>query len=223
MSPLSLAQTEQLLQPVHPDRVLFKRGLAYLEAYEVKAHLNRVFGFAGWSEEVLRTTSQERASKGTIHVLCEAHVRLTIHAGPAAYSDVGVAGEHGPSEDWAGIHHRAVTAAAASAFKRAASNLGDQFGLSLYGDGSLDPIVRHTLETAGGGDVQDGSRPVAEGMAHLRQTAANELRDLSRQTGIDPAKIAQRFHAVNDVAIDAAHPSQILAFTTRVRDATRPS
>ena len=39
----------------------------------------------------------------------------------------------------------AVKTAESDAFKRAAINLGDQFGLSLYNNGSLKPVVGRTL------------------------------------------------------------------------------
>lgn len=217
MTPLSTRQNDQLLTPIHPDRVLFKRGLAYLEAYEVKAHLNRIFGFAGWSQEVIRYQLHDRTQKGRVQVWCDALVRLTV-AG-ATYTDAAVGSESGPADELGSIQHLALTAAIASAFKRAAVNLGDQFGLSLYGDGSLEPIVRHTVDTDDG-DVQRGSRPASEEVTHARQDATRALRDLAAQTGVEPAKIAARFEAIHDVPIGQAHPAQILDFTERLRHAT---
>ena len=40
----------------------------------------------------------------------------------------------------------AIKTAESDALKRAASNLGDQFGLSLYNNGSSAPVVITTLE-----------------------------------------------------------------------------
>ena len=97
MTQLSPRQAEQLLLGINPDRVAFKNGLAYLEAYEVRAHLNRVFGFAGWSQEVLRYNTRERLAKGTLTIAADAQVRLTVPG--AAYTDVGAADASGIIEN----------------------------------------------------------------------------------------------------------------------------
>jgi hypothetical protein len=46
-------------------------------------------------------------------------------------------------------HDMAVKTGESDAFKRAAINLGDNFGLSLYNNGSPAPVVRATLATGG--------------------------------------------------------------------------
>jgi len=57
---LNNQQYEQLLKPLNPKRVAKReqagRSLSYLEAWDVKAHLIRVFGFGGWSWEVTEAT-----------------------------------------------------------------------------------------------------------------------------------------------------------------------
>ena len=57
-------QYEQLLKPLNDTRVA-KRGqagrqLSYLEAWDVKAHLIRIFGFGGWSADVLESSLASR-------------------------------------------------------------------------------------------------------------------------------------------------------------------
>lgn len=220
MAELSPAQTSQLLRPVASNRVSFRRGLAHMEAYEIRAHLNRIFGFTGWSMEALHhRLVREEIGKTTATAIYEAQVRLTIHGEPAAvYLEVGVAGDTGARGDMATVYHRALTSAVASALKRAASNLGDQFGLSLYGDGSTDPIVRHLV--AEGQDVQAGARVTVEDMASRRLEARNTLRDQAKRAGLDLAEVAKQFLAVNDVDITQAHPNQVLEFAERIRLAT---
>jgi len=45
-------QTEQLLKGINPSRVgKDGKGFAHLEAWDVRAHLIRIFGFANWSAE----------------------------------------------------------------------------------------------------------------------------------------------------------------------------
>lgn len=46
-------------------------------------------------------------------------------------------------------HDMAVKTAESDAFKRAAINLGDNFGLSLYNNGSVAPVVRATIAEGG--------------------------------------------------------------------------
>ena len=53
---MNKAQYEQLLKPLNERRVAKRdqagRQLSYLEAWDVKAHLIRIFGFGGWSWDV---------------------------------------------------------------------------------------------------------------------------------------------------------------------------
>ena len=50
---LSPAQIEQLLRGINPKRVNQANGYSHIEAYEVRAHLTRIFGFGGWRKEIL--------------------------------------------------------------------------------------------------------------------------------------------------------------------------
>ena len=219
--PLSTAQTDQLLRAISPQRVLFKHGLAYLEAYEVKAHLNRCFGFGGWSSEVVHYAFREHAVRQQLTVIADAEVRLTVPAAAALYSDAAAASDTGSSDDAGGIYHRALTSAIAGAFKRAAANLGDQFGLSLYGDGSLDPIVAHVVGTDGApSDIQEGCVTVSEEMADLRLRAKRMLADAARAANLPLDAVAKRFQAVHDVEIGRAHPAQIISTAQQIIDAT---
>jgi len=47
-------QIAQLLKAINPLRVgKNAKGHSHVEAYEIRAHLNRLFGFARWSADVL--------------------------------------------------------------------------------------------------------------------------------------------------------------------------
>ena len=46
------SQFDILIKPIKPHRVKVREGLSYLEAWDVRAHLIRVFGFGGWSADV---------------------------------------------------------------------------------------------------------------------------------------------------------------------------
>lgn len=53
LTPLTEAQVGQLLVAINKVRVVTRDGQNYIEAYDARAHLNRIFGFGGWSGDVL--------------------------------------------------------------------------------------------------------------------------------------------------------------------------
>ena len=80
-------QVEQLLKGINPSRVgKDGKGFAHLEAWDVRAHLIRIFGFAKWSQELIELepifeTSIEKDGKTRWTVAYRATVRLTIYTG----------------------------------------------------------------------------------------------------------------------------------------------
>jgi recombination DNA repair RAD52 pathway protein len=152
---LTNAQTEQLLKGINPNRVASRRGgggksLAYVEAFDIKAHMIRIFGFAEWSWDVL-ACDLVFADKGERNWEVGYRVigRLTIHATGATYTEAAVGIASLPSVGEA--HDMACKTGESDAFKRAAINLGDQFGLSLYKNGQTAPVV---IATVGASDGQ---------------------------------------------------------------------
>ena len=149
---LNDAQYEQLLKPLNPARVAKRsqagRSLSYLEAWDVKAHLNRIFGFCNWNAEVLTAdlAFEEQNEKGQWNVGYKVVLRLTIGQGwdGAIYTEAAVGSATLPQRGEA--HDMAVKTAESDALKRAAINLGTQFGLSLYDNGSLKDVVGKTLD-----------------------------------------------------------------------------
>lgn len=147
-------QIEQLLKGINPSRVgKDGKGFAHLEAWDVRAHLIRIFGFAKWSQELIELeqifeTSIEKDGKTRWTVAYRATVRLTIFTGEiedAVYTEAAVGdSQNNPSR--ADAHDMAIKTAESQAFKRCAINLGDQFGLSLYRNGSTASVVRAVLD-----------------------------------------------------------------------------
>ena len=141
------AQKEQLLKPINGSRIAQRPGgggkqLSYLEAWDVKAHMIRIFGFGGWSWNVTNAElvfESEDSSKWNVGY----KVIGTLTIGDAVYTEAAVGSSTLPQRGEA--HDMAVKTAESDAFKRAALNLGDQFGLSLYNNGSLKPVVGRTL------------------------------------------------------------------------------
>lgn len=147
---LNNQQYDQLLKPLNESRVA-KRGqagrqLSYLEAWDVKAHLIRIFGFLNWSADVLDATLafEEKNEKGQWNVGYKVTLRLSFPDNYVSYTETAVGSATLPSRGEA--HDMAVKTAESDALKRAAINLGTQFGLSLYSNGSLRDVVGRTLD-----------------------------------------------------------------------------
>jgi DNA recombination protein Rad52 len=144
---ITARQQEILLKGINGDRIAQRKGgggrsLSYLEAWDVKAHMNRIFGFLNWSADVSTAElAYEDNSDGRWNVAYK--VILTLRVNGASYTEAAVGSATLPSRGEA--HDMAIKTAESDAFKRAAINLGDQFGLSLYNNGSTAPVVKQTL------------------------------------------------------------------------------
>jgi recombination DNA repair RAD52 pathway protein len=150
---LNLAQQEQLLKGINPTRVkTLHDGTKHLEAWDVRAHLIRVFGHGNFSVDLLdydcayETDTTTRDGKPAVRVGYRARVRLTIHATGATYTEAAFGQSVMPDYKRGDAHDMALKTAESQALKRAAINLGDQFGLSLYRDGDTREVVIRTLD-----------------------------------------------------------------------------
>lgn len=161
---LSDLQIGWLLQPVHPDRVgKDGKGFAHMEAWDIKRHLIRIFGFGGHDIDLLDVTQISERSQmlrkknrngeeyGDPYeawtVVYRVSVMLTVKVDGIELGHwTGVAtGDATNQPSLADAHDLALKTADSQALKRAATNLGDQFGLSLYNKGRLDPVVQSSL------------------------------------------------------------------------------
>lgn len=149
-------QTQQLLHPIKRTRVLADgKGHSHVSQQDITAHLIRVFGFGAFDTDVVKVEcvyEQERSNdKGVLtnrwDVCYRALLRLTIRDEHGVevchYEDGSTATAQNQSRGDA--HDLAYKSALSLAKKRAAINLGDQFGLSLYNKGQLEALVRGTL------------------------------------------------------------------------------
>lgn len=156
---LNQHQYEQLLKPLNPSRVAKRsqagRSLSYLEAWDVKAHLNRIFGFLNWSADVVSAelAFEDHNEKGQWQVGYK--VVLCLRVNGASYTEAAVGSASLPQRGEA--HDMAVKTAESDALKRAAINLGTQFGLSLYDNGSMKDVVGRTLDREAPDTVSDSS------------------------------------------------------------------
>jgi DNA recombination protein Rad52 len=148
MMGLSNEQYEVLLKDLSANRVAKRKQagmeLSYLEAWDVRAHLIRIFGFGGWSSVVESAElAFEDNANGKWSVGYKVILRLTIHDLGCYYTEAAVGTSTQGSRGEA--HDMAIKTAESDALKRAAVNLGTQFGLSLYDNGSRKDVVGHSL------------------------------------------------------------------------------
>jgi hypothetical protein len=150
--PLTALQLERLHADLHHLRVASRdqggRSLSYLEAYDVRATLIRIFGYGGFSAETIETRlvhesqyenpNQAGRMLWRIGVLCT--FRLTVHQTGAVYTESAAASQSGP--DYGEVLDFAIKTAESDSLKRCATNLGTTFGLSLYDGGKLADVVR---------------------------------------------------------------------------------
>jgi hypothetical protein len=149
--PLTALQLERLHADLHHLRVAKRdqggRELSYLEAYDVRATLIRIFGYGGFSAETTETRLVHESTYSPpnsdrtlwrIGVMCT--FRLTIHQTGAVYTESAAASQSGP--DYGEVLDFAIKTAESDALKRCATNLGTTFGLSLYDGGKLADVVR---------------------------------------------------------------------------------
>jgi recombination DNA repair RAD52 pathway protein len=159
----SLLRPEQiraLMGRINPARVAERRvdgrNLSYVEVWDIKAALIRMFGFGGFSAEVIdskivqirevETFPQHVKADGkpkTPEVTAQSTVRLTIFGiGPrgedAVYTETAI----GSNSGWTigDTADNAIKSASSDALKRCAIYLGTQFGLSLYAKTHADVV-----------------------------------------------------------------------------------
>lgn len=183
-TPLSAAQLHQLFADLNPSRIENRTQggakLSYLAAWDIRASLTRVFGFAGWSAQLqtyeIHRIDEVAKSNGTgknFRVLASAHVELRIHQTGAVYGEAGAASQTGA--DIGEATDFALKTAESDALKRCAINLGTTFGLSLYDSGSTQDVVRRTL-------APDQVRTLREYAEEQRKAAEAAL----AETGANP-------------------------------------
>ncbi|WP_329291931.1 Rad52/Rad22 family DNA repair protein [Streptomyces pseudovenezuelae] len=169
-------QAAFLLSPISDKRVRNLNGLSHLEAWDVRRQLIRVFGFEGFTIETqsLDCVAQIEIKNGDRSrwtVVYRAQVRLTVRSTDGrtltVFEDAS-AGDAINQPKLGDAHDFAMKTALSQALKRCAVNLGDQFGLSLYNEGSQAPVVLRSLAYMGepvkeSEDAPVGGEPTPQG------------------------------------------------------------
>lgn len=169
-SSLTDTQLQALLAAINPNRVSSRnvggRDLSYVESWDIRAALIRVFGFGGFCIETVEAkvldirddgrqgiyppTHRTKANQHkTPYAMAQATVRLTVFGiGPEGQDAVYSASAVGSNDGYTigDIVGNALKTAESDALKRCAINLGTQFGLSLYQNGSKTDVVRNVLQ-----------------------------------------------------------------------------
>jgi hypothetical protein len=162
IAPLADMQLKTLMTDLADNRVKALRGMSYVEAFDVKATLTRVFGFGGFSTQILseelihreQVPQRNDASKHNFRVAYRITMRLIIPQLGAFWDEAAVGSSSQPDPGEA--LDMAVKSAASDALKRCATLLGTQFGLSLYNDGSQQDVIKNIV--APGQEWRNGSR-----------------------------------------------------------------
>lgn len=150
---LSNEQVKELMKPIDPSRVgKDGKGFAHLEAWDVRRTMNRIFGFGAWSArvdsmELIFETESEGPKGPRWTVAYRARCVVTVGQefdGAVTYAEYA-AGDATNYPSRADAHDQAMKTAESQAFKRCVVNFGDQFGLSLYKNGSMAATVSEVV------------------------------------------------------------------------------
>jgi hypothetical protein len=221
--PLTIRQRNGLIGNLRKDRVKHKQDnakLSYLESWDVIATLIKVFGYGGFSSEMLDSTVLKvetdvpKPGGGTTNfratVMCT--VKLTIHQTGAVYTEAAAASQSG--SQIGEVVDFALKTAESDALKRAARFLGTQFGLSLYNDGDLTDVVGVVMAPGAEcppmpeelkawnewADGQDAIRAEMEAeQGNAGQASSNPRLDGGPAEGVTPEQ-----HAANKALVDKA-------------------
>lgn len=196
VSILTEQQVRALVAPLNGNRVRTLSNNSYLQAWDVKAALIKVFGFGGFSADVTESSivsirehaagpqyaghTKKDGSAATPEVIAKATVRLTVYGiGPRGEDVTYTESAIGANSGWSigDTADNAVKTASSSALKRCATYLGTQFGLSLYNNGALNDVVGVVLTPWQGKVVSDKIAERAE------REKANVEAQLARATG----------------------------------------
>lgn len=210
--PVSLTPQQYgiLMRPLNTTRVAKRsqggKQLSYLESYDVRAHLIRVFGFGGFDLEMVDSQymgSREYESSGQtpkpmIEVIWMAKMQLTIPSLEAVYCEAAVGSASGPANMLGEHHDNALKTAASDALKRCAINLGTQFGLSLYDNGSTREIVKQTMVVPEGVEQKQAQNP----------TPAEAQKRLEESLGAQEVNPTEEGQQTNEVASESEQQEQ---------------
>lgn len=227
---LAPQQTDFLLTGITANRVQMLRGMAHLEAWDVRRQLIRIFGFEGFSIETValdlvteREAKQGDRSRWT--VVYRAQVRLTIRnteGHVVSHWEDAAAGDSVNQPSLGDAHDMAMKTALSQALKRCTVNLGDQFGLSLYNNGSHDRVVMRSLAYMGEPvppqeDAPVQPEPTPEVLRAVQPEPVAEA-EAPQRDFIREAQEAADAEAVRQIYRDAKHVGAVPECLTQIAE-----
>lgn len=186
---LTPEQYEQLLKPINGTRIAKRsqggKQLSYLEAWDVKAHMTRIFGFGGFSSQILEcqhvATLEVKIGDRQVpgwEVSWYALVQVIVPQLEVIYTEGAVgSASAGMSKGGGGLgdlHDNALKTAASDAFKRCCINLGSQFGLSLYDGGRRSDVVGRTMMPPEGWEPPQPTEEQQKNLDHTLNGGSDE-------------------------------------------------
>lgn len=199
---------ERLLAPIDPRRVKSRDGgrgksLSYIEAHDAIRTANDIFGIGGWGYTVeqldcLGTEQVEKNDRKGYRVAYGSVVRVVVTSpdllgvsGPVVFSDTG----YGDGVDYTGNpfspHELARKEAVSDGLKRALKNLGDQFGLGLYGEEGRAAVESARRSQAAASKAQtDLKRQVMDLAIEQLEKEKPTAAEVAKWAGVKPAELS---------------------------------
>lgn len=119
---------DQLSQELDQSRVKSRtesgQTLSYLEAWDVIDKANEIFGFDGWTTEIVKVEAQKLGAMAVVRVRVAGIVREDV-----GFNAYAVSGDNPPTKK---AMDTSLKGAVSDALKRALRTFGDQFGNDLY-------------------------------------------------------------------------------------------
>lgn len=234
--PLSDLQLAQLRADLNPDRIA-SRGqgnskVSYLQVWDVKRMLIKVFGFGGYSARLVESKvlkidpTKTSQNKDAWSATATATMELHIHQLGATFSEAAASSQVHPQVGEAVDF--ALKTAESDALKRAAINLGTQYGLSLYNGETWVDVVGNVL---GYGQRQVDQDVLRMGRLRDQATAVAELEKFGAEQEKDAAAVKTELRddfklapealvddVVTDSVPDPAEQARIDEANRRVRE-----
>lgn len=172
---------EELKKPLDHGRVKKDpKGKSYIEGWDAIATANRIFGFGGWSYEVVTIGQVGTFNRNSKDIaVYEAKVLVTV--GEVSRTDVGIGITAGDSPE---AHETAIKGAVTDGLKRALRSFGDQFGNTLYDkESELHKPAPKAAQKPALGRCEEHNEPwirgkagighvLADGAVHMKEEAA---------------------------------------------------
>lgn len=172
------SQTRALLTPLNRVKVSIKPGkkFPYLSGPNAINHLNRIFGFGGWSTEMVQSevgTPYQTKDGGSTRLTAWCFIKLIIKRPDGqTFERLGYGAHTAASSNLSDLYDQAPAAALTFALRNAAITLGHQLGLAVTRIGKTDNWGTFTTNgdpawpDFGGGSAAPGNGDVMPGDDH---------------------------------------------------------